>query len=62
LDFYVTTFYADGAPASCEVGVYELLKKDADGKEIAPELGKLLAKVKTNAYGAARLRLPVILT
>lgn len=59
LKYYVTTFYADGTPASCEVEIFEKVEKDLDGKPIPAELGKQFAKVKTNQYGVARLTLPI---
>lgn len=59
LKYYVTTFYADGTPAECEVEVFEKIEKDLDGKPIPAELGKQFAKIKTNKYGAARLTLPL---
>lgn len=59
LKYYVSTFYADGTPATCEVNVYERIDKDLDGEPIPAELGQLLAGVKTNSYGVARLALPL---
>ncbi|MBK8810660.1 MAG: carboxypeptidase regulatory-like domain-containing protein [Acidobacteria bacterium] len=58
LDYYVTTFYPDGTPASCEVGVFRRVESDLDGNKMATELGDILAKTRTNKYGVARLKLP----
>ena len=52
LNFYVSTFYADGSPARCKVD----LTLDASSKD-----GKSVATLRTNRYGlakATRLRLP----
>lgn len=46
LNFYLSSFYADGAPAECEVEVSQM-------KDLAGE--RLLRKVKTNRYGLARI-------
>ncbi len=59
LKYYVSTFYADGTPAACEVEVFERIEEDLDGNKIPAELGKQFAKVKTNQYGIARLNLPL---
>ncbi len=53
--FYVSTSYADGAPASCEVQVRAVLEKgDTDGKSRV--LSHALTTVRTNRYGLARIR------
>ncbi len=52
IQFYVSTFYADGAAASCAVeirGKYE--SEDAKKRRI-------FARAKTNALGAAKIELP----
>lgn len=59
LKYYVSTFYPDGTPASCEVEVFEKIEEDLDGEPILAELGKQFAKIKTNQYGVARLTLPI---
>jgi hypothetical protein len=46
---YVSTFYADGAPAACSV---ELKGREEDGDD---EKYRTLQKTKTNAFGAGRL-------
>src|SRR5262249_493645 len=56
LQFYVSTFYADGSPAQCEVtirrrfGVEDDDTKDGDGRA-----ERLLTSVKTNRYGVAKV-------
>ena len=54
LKFYVSTFYADGSPASCKVNV--TLTDDADD----PDTKKRVGTVTTNRYGLAQIstRLP----
>ncbi len=51
LEFYVSTFYADGTPAPCEVAVSEILKKGDDEEEET----RRLALVRTNRYGVAKV-------
>ena len=58
LDFYVSTFYADGSPAVCEVGIYETSSEDGDRQPVVPEISRSLGKLKTSSYGAARVKLP----
>ena len=54
LRFYVSTFYADGAPARCRVNVS--LNNDAakNAKERRPT-DQLLATFRTNRYGLAKV-------
>jgi hypothetical protein len=54
LQFYVSTFYADGGPAQCRVNVS--LKKDAikNAKERQPG-NQSLATLRTNRYGLAKV-------
>ncbi|HEX6044068.1 MAG TPA: alpha-2-macroglobulin family protein, partial [Pyrinomonadaceae bacterium] len=54
LQFYVSTFYADGSPARCKVKV--TLSDDADD----PEITKRVATLTTSRYGLAQVstRLP----
>ncbi len=47
---YVTTFYADGSPAKCDVEI-----KAADDED---EKHKTVARLKTNSYGVGRLEMP----
>jgi hypothetical protein len=51
LTFYVTAFYADGAPAVCDVEVRKIIG-DKDNPN-APT--KLLRTVRTNRYGVAKV-------
>lgn len=55
--FYLTAFYADGAPAECDFNIYD---QQADGNDKDdPDAGKLLARGRTNRLGAARLVMPL---
>ncbi|MBI3653390.1 MAG: carboxypeptidase regulatory-like domain-containing protein [Acidobacteria bacterium] len=49
--FYLATFYADGAPAPCEVAINEVI----EGQSEERSLEKPLLKVKTNRYGVAKV-------
>ncbi|PYS86462.1 MAG: hypothetical protein DMF70_02225, partial [Acidobacteria bacterium] len=49
LEFYVSTAYADGTPASCEVAISKVWEED----ESRPELP--LRTIKTNRYGLAKV-------
>ena len=56
LELYLSTFYADGTPAECEV----LINKGSDDDEATevPEAGapgKRIASLKTNSYGLAKV-------
>jgi hypothetical protein len=51
LQFYVSTSYADGKPAACEVTINELIENDDDDEPIERQL----RKVKTNARGLAKI-------
>lgn len=48
LTFYVSTFYADGTPASCDVEIKGKYKNETSEKQIA--------SIKTNRYGAGKLQ------
>jgi hypothetical protein len=48
-EFYVSTSYADGAPASCDVAISYVADKDDSQPEIP------LRTVKTNSYGLAKI-------
>jgi hypothetical protein len=51
LQFYLTTSYADGTPASCEVAIGEKVEiASSDGFSEEP-----LRKIKTNRFGAAKV-------
>ncbi|MDT5294467.1 MAG: hypothetical protein QOJ76_1347, partial [Acidobacteriota bacterium] len=63
LAFYVSTFYADGTPAECEVNVYEegATTNVAVAGEPRPEVKepeRAILKVKTNRYGVAKVTGP----
>lgn len=51
LQFYVSTSYADGKPAECEVTINELIETDDDDEPIERQL----RKIKTNARGLAKI-------
>lgn len=54
LDFYVSTFYADGSPAECEVTINEAI--EAVGRKDKEKIvGALLRTVQTNRYGVAKI-------
>jgi len=53
LQFYVSTFYADGAPAQCEVAISQLFGEEDDGE--AKVRRKSLLTLKTNRYGLAKV-------
>ncbi|HWS88656.1 MAG TPA: MG2 domain-containing protein [Pyrinomonadaceae bacterium] len=65
LAFYLSTFYADGTPAECDVTVYE---EGETGREVADdgrvhdvkEPDRALAVVRTNRYGVAKVLGPVV--
>ena len=50
LTFYVSTFYADGTPARCNVNIID---EDWDSDE--SERPRVIARVKTNQYGLAKV-------
>ncbi|MGH9753885.1 MAG: MG2 domain-containing protein [Blastocatellia bacterium] len=57
LQFYVSTFYADGAPAQCEVAISRTFS-DEDDDESKTKQGdpdRPLATIKTNRYGVAKV-------
>src|SRR5262249_23591884 len=57
LQFYVSTFYADGSPAQCEVAISQVFDDENDDKTKSqpgnPE--RPLARVKTNRYGLVKV-------
>ncbi|HEY8459107.1 MAG TPA: MG2 domain-containing protein [Blastocatellia bacterium] len=58
LQFYVSTFYADGAPAECEVKISRVFHDDEDddgkkSRQVEPD--RQLITVKTNRYGVAKV-------
>jgi hypothetical protein len=65
LAFYVTTSYADGTPAVCDVSISEAgatsYTLGADGRtHSVTEPDRHLLKVRTNRYGVAKVTGPVI--
>jgi uncharacterized protein YfaS (alpha-2-macroglobulin family) len=58
LQFYVSTFYADGTPAECEVAIRESASTDygKNGKSRASG-GQILKSIKTNRYGLAKVKI-----
>jgi hypothetical protein len=54
LEFYVSTFYADGTPARCECLIIKGTSDDA-GSKISKGGGRRVATFTTNAYGLAKL-------
>jgi hypothetical protein len=57
LEFYVSTFYADGTPARCEGLISKGTSDDTDS-EISKGGGRRVALFTTNAYGLAKLSIP----
>src|SRR5262249_26539536 len=57
LQFYVSTFYADGAPAQCEVAISQVFDDEDDDKTKSQpgNPDRPLARVKTNRYGVAKV-------
>jgi A-macroglobulin TED domain/Alpha-2-macroglobulin family/MG2 domain/Carboxypeptidase regulatory-like domain/Macroglobulin domain MG3/A-macroglobulin receptor binding domain len=51
LEFYLSTSYADGTPAKCEVAVREVYQTQTE----AERTSQLLRIVKTNRYGVAKI-------
>jgi hypothetical protein len=51
LTFYVTTFYADGTPAACDVAIHEAAESEGDQEKTGP----LLLTAHTNRYGVAKV-------
>ena len=60
LQFYLSTFYADGTPASCEVAISEAAPAENShhGGRTLRELP--LQKVRTNRFGVARVKGAVV--
>ena len=59
LQFYVSTSYADGSPAPCEVAISSLFDDDTEPghspRNSAGDSSRLLLTVKTNRYGVAKV-------
>ena len=54
MQFYVSTFYADGSPAQCDVEIRQSVEPKSDEK-VSASRGELMMKVKTNRYGLAKV-------
>ena len=54
LEFYVSTDYADGAPAPCDLDI-RWSPTDSQGRTIAGILQQPLRRVRTNRYGVAKV-------
>jgi hypothetical protein len=57
LQFYISTFYADGSPAQCEVTINRMFGAEVDDESKAGNgnVERLLTSVKTNRYGVAKV-------
>src|SRR5262249_27614198 len=57
LQFYISTFYADGSPAQCEVTINRIFGAEVDDESKAGNgnVERLLTSVKTNRYGVAKV-------
>lgn len=61
LRFFVSTYYADGTPASCDVTIRQSAEVRRWEEQAETYLSPILRRVRTNRYGLARvdgLRLP----
>jgi hypothetical protein len=52
VDFYLSTFYADGTPASCDVSID---KEGSDSVGGAGRVAPVLRRIHTNRYGVAKV-------
>jgi A-macroglobulin complement component/alpha-2-macroglobulin family protein/MG2 domain-containing protein/carboxypeptidase family protein/A-macroglobulin receptor len=52
VDFYLSTFYADGTPVSCDVSIE---KEESDSTGGAGRIAPVLRKIHTNRYGVAKV-------
>src|SRR5262245_16424249 len=57
LQFYISTFYADGSPSQCEVTINRMFGAEDDDESKAGNgnAERLLTTVKTNRYGVAKV-------
>ncbi|MDT7690623.1 MAG: hypothetical protein QOE46_3382 [Acidobacteriota bacterium] len=60
LAFYVSTFYADGRPAECDVTVFEegevkVVSAPGEPRREVKNAGRAVASVQTNRYGVAKV-------
>ena len=53
VDFYLSTFYADGTPVPCDVAFRTVTAKPSDSGEMRP--AQLLRTIRTNPYGVAKI-------
>lgn len=57
LEFYVSTFYADGAPAECDVVIADSSASNIVGDRTSGvPFGETLRTIRTNRYGLAKVR------
>lgn len=67
LAFYVSTFYADGTPAECEVSVVEegetsVVVFPGEPRHETKEPDRTILKIRTNRYGVAKVTGPAVKT
>jgi hypothetical protein len=55
LQFYVSTYYADGAPAQCEVSINESITTASPNASSISIREQTLRTIKTNRYGVAKV-------
>jgi hypothetical protein len=66
LAFYLSTFYADGTPAECDVTVYEegaatiVAATPGEPRQEIREPDRAVIKIRTNRYGVARVTGPAV--
>jgi hypothetical protein len=65
LAFYVSTFYADGSPAECEVSVVEqgatkVVSAPGLARQEVKEPDREIVRVRTNRYGVAKVTGPAV--
>ena len=53
MDFYLSTFYADGTPVACNVSLRTAESKSPDGRVTYPS--QPLKTIRTNRYGVAKV-------
>jgi hypothetical protein len=58
LQFYLSTSYADGAPAACEVAISERIGNRASGSVRDEFIEEPLQRIRTNRYGVAKISTP----
>ncbi len=55
LQFYLSTYYADGVPAQCEVAINESITSTNPSRSSVSFLEQPLRTIKTNRYGVAKV-------